>query len=201
MLNDAYCLLQVCLLTNILLRLVDILPWHFSTYNSWSNYIMNLVIIHGRILSYYLLMALFILVSIILTVSNTYSTFFPHCHIRRKGLGTFIAALTLRTTGVSQSSLPLSSSVCHSLSASQLSSLSFGLCKSPFQLCQFWVSEMLSGEQSCTLSAGWRSIRLIQQTFNYWVCPPGRSFADNAGGTADFADNLNAAAPSVWEFD
>jgi hypothetical protein len=67
---------------------------------------------------------------------------------------------------------------------------------SPFQFSQFSVSEMLAGELSSSLSAGWRLIRLIRRKFNTSVRPQGRSFADKAGGTGDFSDNLNAAAPS-----
>jgi len=37
---------------------------------------------------------------------------------------------------------------------------------------------------------------VIQQTFNTLVRAPGRFFADQAGGTCDFSDNLNAAALS-----
>jgi hypothetical protein len=36
---------------------------------------------------------------------------------------------------------------------------------------------------------------LIQQTFNTCVCPPESSFPNKAGGTGDFSDDLNAAAP------
>jgi len=53
---------------------------------------------------------------------------------------------------------------------------------------------------SCALSSshwtGWWLILRIQQTFNIWVRPPGRSFADKGGGNGDLSDNLNAAAPS-----
>jgi hypothetical protein len=95
----------------------------------------------------------------------------------------------------------LFSSISDSLSASQSFSLLFGLSKSPFQLSQFSVSEMLSDELSSSLSVGWRSILLIQRTFNSSVRPPGRYFADKAGGTGDLSDNLNAAGPSWWKFD
>ena len=162
---------------------------------------MNLVIIHWRILSYFVWIPLFLLVSIILTVTNVFSTIFFDCRIGRISPGTSGAALTFRTAKVSETSLPLSSSVSHSSSASQSSSLSFGLSKSPFQLSQFFVTEMLSGELSSSLLAGWRSIRLIRQTFYSWVRPPGRSFAVKAGGTGDFSEILNAAAPSWWKFD
>jgi len=60
---------------------------------------------------------------------------------------------------------------------------------------------MLSGVLSSSLSAGWRSIGLIWWTFNIWVRPPGRFFADKAGSTGNFSDNLNAAAPSWWKSD
>jgi len=55
---------------------------------------------------------------------------------------------------------------------------------------------MLSGALSSSLSAGWRLSRFIQRTFNIWVCPPRRSFADKAGCRGDHADNPNATTPS-----
>jgi len=60
---------------------------------------------------------------------------------------------------------------------------------------------MLLGALSLSLSDGWRSILLIQRTFNTLVHPPGLTFADKAGGKGDLSDNLNAAAPSCWKFD
>jgi hypothetical protein len=39
-------------------------------------------------------------------------------------------------------------------------------------------------------------IRLFRRTFNVCVCPPGRFFADKAGGKGDLSYNLNEAAPS-----
>jgi len=162
---------------------------------------MNLVIIHWRILSNFFLIPLFLLVSIILTVTNAFSTLFFDCRRGQISPERFGAALTFSTSRVSEPSLRLSSSISDSLSASQSSSRSFGLSKSPFQLSQFSVSEMLSGELSSSLSAGWQSIHLIRRIFNTGVRPPGRSFPDKAGGTGDYSDNLNAAAPSWWKFD
>jgi hypothetical protein len=37
--------------------------------------------------------------------------------------------------------------------------------------------------------------------FNTSVLPPGRSFADKAGGKSDVSDNLNTVAPSCCKFD
>ena len=54
---------------------------------------------------------------------------------------------------------------------------------------------------SSSLSARWRLIGLIRRTFNTRVCPPGSFFEDKAGGTGDFFDNFNAAAPSCWKCD
>ena len=85
-----------------------------------------------------------------------------------------------------------------STSASGWSLWSFGFPKSWFQLCQFWVSEMLSGALSSSLSTGWLSIVWIRRTFYTWVCPPRRSFAHKDGGKRDLSDNLNAATPSGW---
>ena len=63
------------------------------------------------------------------------------------------------------------------------------------------LSKMLSGALSSALPTGRQWILLTQRAFNTWVRPPGRSFADIAGGKGDFTDNLNAAAPSCWKFD
>jgi len=60
---------------------------------------------------------------------------------------------------------------------------------------------MLSGALSPSLSTGWWLILRIRWTFNIWVRPPGRSFADKGGGKGDLSDNLNAAAPSCWKCD
>jgi len=76
------------------------------------------------------------------------SAFFFDRLIGRINAGTFGAVHTFGCSVVSESSLPLSSSISESLSASQLASLSIGLSKSPIQLSQFLVSEMLSGELS-----------------------------------------------------
>ena len=162
---------------------------------------MKLVIIPWRMLSYFFLIPLFLLVSIILIVINAFSAFVFDRRIGPINLGTFSATLTFRCCGVSEYSLPLSSSITDLLSASQSSSLSFGWSKSPFQWSQFSVSEMLSGERSSSLSAGWRSIRLIRRTFNTSVRPPGRFLAEKAGGPDDLSDNLNATTPSCRKFD
>jgi len=87
------------------------------------------------------------------------------------------------------------------MSAAQPSSLSFELSKSPFQLRQFSVSEMLSGTLSSSLWTGWWLIFWIWQTFKIWVRPPGRIFAGKGGGKGDLSDNLNAAAPSCLTSD
>jgi hypothetical protein len=76
-----------------------------------------------------------------------------------------------------------------------LASLSFELSKASFQLSQFLVSEMLSGELSSSLMAGWCSIGLIWQTFNIRVCPGGKSDTDRSGGPGDLSDDVNAAKP------
>jgi len=162
---------------------------------------MILVKIHWHILAYFLLIPLFLLVSIILTIIYIVSAFFFDHRISRINPRRFGAALTIRCSRVSESPLPLSSLISDSLSASQSFSLSFGIYKSPFQLSQFPVSEMLAGELSSSLLAGWGSICFIWWTFNTWVCPAGRSFADKAAATGDFSVNLNAAALSYWQCD
>ena len=156
--------------------------------------------IYWSILFYIFLFSLFLLVSIALTIINHISAVFLDSHVGRINLGTFDMALTFCCSGVSVSSMTLSSSISDSTSASQSSSNSFGLSKSPFQWSQFSVSERLSGALSSSLPAGWWSILFIWQTLNSWVCPPGRSFADKASGKGDLSDNLNAAAASYWKF-
>jgi len=47
----------------------------------------------------------------------------------------------------------------------------------------------------------WQLILWIQRKFKIWVCPPGSSFADKAGGKGDHSVNLNAAAPLCWKND
>jgi len=162
---------------------------------------MNLLKIHWRILAYVFLIPWSLLVSIMLTIINLVSAISFDRVIGPINAGIFCAAHTFHCSGVSESSLLLSSSISDSFSASQSCSLSFGLSKSPIQLSQFWVAEMLSGEQASSLLAGWQSIRLIGRTSNTWVLPPWRSFAHRAGGTGDFSDNENAAAPSCWQCD
>jgi len=169
--------------------LLNISPKYFSKWYSRSNYIMNLVIIQWRIPSCFVLIRLLLLVSSILTVITSFSAFFFDRRIGRFYPGTFGAALTFCCWRVSESSLPLSSTIYDSLSASLLSLLWFGLSKSPFQLSQFSVSGMPSGELCSSLSAEWLLICLIWRIFNTWVCPPGRSFADKAGGTGDLSNN------------
>jgi len=110
----------------------------------------------------------------------------------------FGAALTTQCSRLSNALIPVSSSTSDSLSGSQSSLFSFGYSQSPFQLCQFSVLDMLSGAPSSSLLVGCRSILLIRQILITIVYPPGRLFADKAGGKGDLSDNLNAAAPSVW---
>jgi len=153
---------------------------------------------HWCILSYFFFTPVFLLVSIALTVTNTFSACLFDFRVSRINPGTFGAVLTSRC---SWSSMLLSWSISDSKSATQSSSLSFGLSKSPFQLSQLSVSEMLSGALSLSLSTGWWLILQIRRTFTSWVRPPGRSFADKGGGKGVLSDNLNAAAPSCWKSD
>jgi len=182
------------------MRLFHILPWYVSRWHSRSNDIKNLVKIHRRIPSNFFLFPLFILVSIELTVINTFSAIVFDLRVRWINLETFSAALIARCSVVCGSSMPLSRPMSDSLSTSQLSSLSFELSKSAFQWSRFSVSEMLPGAQSSSLSAGWQLIVWIWCTFNPWVRPPGRSFADKPAWTGDLSENLDALAPSCWRF-
>jgi len=180
---------------------VNILPSYYSKWNSRSSNTKNLLKTYCPILSYFFLFPLILHVSVALTITNTFPVFFFDLRVSPINPGTFGAAHTSCCSGHSRSSKQLSSSTSDSLSASQSSSHSFCLSKSPFQLSQFPVSEMLSGVLSSWLSAAWLAIRLIRLTFNTWVCSPASSFADIAGGNGDLSDNLNAAAPSCWKSD
>jgi len=60
---------------------------------------------------------------------------------------------------------------------------------------------MLSTALCWSRSTRWRLILRIWRTFNIWVRPPGRSFADTGGGNGDLSDNFNAATPSFWKSD
>jgi len=162
---------------------------------------MNLVTIHGYILFYFFFIPWFLLMSIILIAINAISNFICDYRIGWMNPGTFSVALPFCHSGVSEYSLVFSTSISDWFSTSQSSSLSFGLSKSPFQLSQFSVSGMVSGNLSTSLWRQWGSIHLIQHTVNIWICPPGRLFAHKAGGTGDFSDNLNAAVTSYCQSD
>jgi len=192
--------LHICLSTDIdkLLHTID--AWYITNYNCRSKYIQKLVK-HWGILSYVFFTPRSLLVSIALTVINTFSACQLDFHVGWINQGTLGAALKSRCTGHSESSVLLSCSLPGSMPAAQLSSLSFALSMAQFELSQSSVSEMLRGALSSSLSTGWRLILLIWRTFHICVCPPGRSFADTGGGNGDLSDNLNAAAPSCWKSD
>jgi len=61
------------------------------------------------------------------------------------------------------------------------------------------ASEMPAGAQSSSPATGWQLLGINQQTFFISVCPPGRPFADKAGGKSDLSDNLYTATPSCWK--
>jgi len=138
---------------------------------------------------------------IVLTVTNTISAcLFDFC-VGQINLGTFGVALTSCFSGCSRSLMPFSRSESDSMSAPQSSSLLFGLSKATFKCSRSSVSEMLSCGRSLSLLTGWQLILLIRWSFNTWVRPQGRSFADQAGGKGDYSDNLNAASPPCWNSD
>ena len=60
---------------------------------------------------------------------------------------------------------------------------------------------MISGELSWSRSARWQSIHYVLRTFHSWVRPPGRFFADKAGGKGDLSVNWTTAASSGYNFD
>jgi len=156
---------------------------------------------HWRILSYFVLTPLCLLVLIALTVINTISACLIDFRVSQINLAISGAALTSRCSKHCRSSMLLCCSISHSISAAQSSSLLFGLSKSPFQLSRYLVSWILSGARSTSLSTGWQLILRIRRTFNIWGCPPGRFFADKGGGKGDISNNLNAATPSCWKSD
>jgi len=160
-----------------------------------------MLVIHSRILSYFCFTPLFLLVSIALTVTHPFSAGLFDFSVGRINSGTLSAALTSRWSGHSGSSIELACSMPDSTSVTQLSSLAIGLCRWQFQLSQFSESKMFSGVLSSSLSTSWLFILLIWRTLNIWVRPPGRSFADKAGGKGDPSHNLNAATPSCWKND
>ena len=153
-------LLYICLWPNIHKLLLTIRPWYISNWNSRSSY-KKKAENHWRILFYVFLILLFLLSTIALSISNTS----PACHfdfrVGRINAGTFGAAPTSRCSQHSASWMLLWCLLSDSMSAVKSSSLSFGLCKSPFQSSQFSVSEMLSGVRFSSLSTGWRLICLI----------------------------------------
>jgi len=174
--------------------------YYISNYNSRSRYIKQLVK-HWRILSYIVFTPLFLLVSIALTVVNTFSACLFDLRVGWINPGTFGVALTSCCPGHSRSSILLSCSISDSISAAEWSLLSSGLSQSPFQLNQSTVSKMVSGKLSSSLSSGWRLIIRIQQIFNIWVRSLGKSFADRGGGKWGLSDDSIAAASSCWKSD
>ena len=156
---------------------------------------------HWCILSDFFFTALFLLVSTALTITNTLSA----CLFDFRGgwidPGTFSVVHTSCCSGHSGSSMWLPGSTLDWTSAVQLPSLSFVLSRSSCQFSQSSVSEMLSGTLLTSVSTEWWFILLIPRIFNIWVRPPGRFFADKAGGKGDLSDNLNAAAPSCYKSD
>ena len=129
--------------------------------------------------SYYVFsISILLVASIVLTITNT----FPACQfdfrVSQINLEKFCAAHTSCRSELSGSSMQSPHSESDSTSASQSSSLSFGLHKLPYQTSQFPVTKILPGAPSASLSTGWRSILPIWQPFNIWVRPPVRYFAE-----------------------
>jgi len=151
---------------------------------------------HWRVLFYFCFTPWFLLVSIALTVTNTSSGCLFDIRVGQIIPGSFGAAPTYRCYAHSGSSMQLPCSISDPTSTAQSSSVLFGLSKLLFQFSQSSVSEWLSGALSSSLTTGWRLILRIQRTFNIWVRPPGRSFADKAGRKGDLSPNLNGATPS-----
>jgi hypothetical protein len=109
------------------------------------------------------------------TVTKTSSACLCDFHVGRTNPGTFGVVLTSSSSGHCGSSILLTYSISDSKSATESCSLLFGLSKSPFQISQTSVSEMLSGALFSSLSTGLGLILQNRQTLNIWVRPPGRS--------------------------
>jgi len=141
----------------------------------------------------------FPLVSITLTVTNTFSSCLVDVRFGRTDLGTYRVALRSCSSVHSGRLMPLLCLISVSSSDSQLSSLSLGSAKSPFQFSPLLVSEILSGAPCLSLLTGCGFILRIRRIFNIWVHPWGKSFADNAGGKGELSHNFQAAAPWCWK--
>jgi len=111
--NNIYKLqLTICLL--------DISNWH-----SWSSYVMKLVK-HWFIVSYFVFIPLFLLISNPLTITNSFSAWLLDFRIGRINPETCRAALSSRCSRLAGSLMPSSCSESDSMSAAQSSLLSFG---------------------------------------------------------------------------
>ena len=166
-----------------------------------TQYIWNLVKTCWPVLSYFFLFLLILLLSIAVPIINPISASYIDLHVSRINLGKCGAALISRCSGISGPSMTWSSCECDSIFATLLTSSTLRFTKSPFQLRQFSVSEMLSGGHCSSLSARWWLILLIRRTLNTWVCPPGWSGGAKAAGNGDFSRNSNSATPSCCKFD
>jgi len=193
-------LLYICLSTNIHKLRLTICPWYISNRISRSSYIKKLVK-HWPILPYFFFTAIFLLISIPLAVIFHLSTCFLDFCVGPINPGTIGTAFLSHYCGHLWSSMSVSCSISHVTSAAQLSSLSFGLSKSWFQLRKFSVSEILCSAQSSSPLSGWRLILLIWQTFNISFCSAGMSFPGKVGGKDDLSDYLKTAALSCYKYD
>jgi len=151
------------------------------------------------ILSYHCVISLFLVVSNEFTVTNGFLSSVFDFSIGWINLDMFGVAVTFHCSALSGWSVALCSSMYDSMSAGQLSLLSYGVSKLPFQFRQFSCSQMLSGALYLSFPTEWQSILLIQRIFNTSVCPTERSFADKVGGKGDLSNTLNAATPSSWK--
>ena len=88
-----------------------------------------------RILSYFFFTPLFLLVSVVLTVTKVLSACRFDFRVGRINPGIIGTALTSHCCGHTGFSMQLPYSMSYSTSAAQSSSLTFGLSKSPFQSC------------------------------------------------------------------
>ena len=111
---------------------------------------------YGYFPSYLFIFLLLLVIWIGLAITNLFGAILFDFCTGQINLGTFGMGLPSRSSGLSASSMSLASSMSNSSSVSQSSMLPVELFKSPFQLRQYYVYEMLSGALSSSLSNGCR---------------------------------------------
>jgi len=110
--------------------------------------IKNVLVTYRNNQSCFVLFPIFLLQCIALTYINPIAAISFNVHFGHTNQKTSGVKLSSSCIGLSSSSMALSSSPFDASSSSQLSSHLFGLCKLSFHVCQFLVSQTLSGSHS-----------------------------------------------------